>query len=163
MVHHNFLGRKKSPARSPKNRQLCQNKTMYNIYFVDIFLGYWIIEIIHEQLKLYNVSIYCMSIVWLCPCSRADCKLTPFICCNFANLLSETGIMNTSEHFCGDFLALNQTFMAMALNVMLDEYMILWSILIISRKNVFDTWHRLRTERDSNYQQSFQTSQNIQI
>ena len=60
------------------------------------------------------------SIVILCDCScsRADCKLTPFIWCNFANLLSETGIMNTEEHFCGDFLAFNQTFIA--LNVMLD-------------------------------------------
>ena len=36
--------------------------------------------------------------------------------------------MNTEEHFCGDFLAFNQTFIA--LNVMLDEYMINFSYFV---------------------------------
>ena len=108
---------------------------VYNIYFVDIFWGIYLsgFKLCTSGLNIFMNNESCItfqSIVILCDCScsRADCKLTPFIWCNFANLLSETGIMNTEEHFCGDFLAFNPTFIT--LNVMLDEYMINFSYFV---------------------------------
>ena len=139
MVLHKILGRSPGnptvlgPARSSKNRQLVVSAQNYLQYLFRRYLHLGYLSIWIENIHLFMNNESCItfqSIVILCDCScsRADCKLTPFICCNFANLLSETGIMNTSEHFCGDFLAFNQTFMA--LNVMLDEYMINFSYFV---------------------------------